>query len=183
MESIAFCLKTTQINSSVTITDYYNKIIDNVNGRIENNMANFTWRNVNLRNLLGKLYDEYDEFNICLISVSNGVRNGTTGDNTSQYQVIMSGLNFLSSQNINNNSLTIGIFKQNIGGAVGDSVTIDNNFFTFTKLNDIIDINIKLLLLLTNDFITITNASKMVNHYIFNFIIQPCKKTNRKYLF
>jgi hypothetical protein len=36
------------------------------------NVSPFTWKNINLRTLLGTMYDKYDLFNLNLLQVSNG---------------------------------------------------------------------------------------------------------------
>lgn len=178
METISFCLKTNQIYSSTNLYDYYNRIIDNSQGIIKNSMCDITWRNVNLINLLGKkLINEYSTFNISLVNISHGPRNGTTSETSNVYfSIIMSGLNFISSYDqINNQSINMGSVKMTNGASIGDSVNINSPFFTFNKLSDIIDINIKLILLSSDDYPSYNNVGKMVNHYIFSFIIQPCK--------
>ena len=45
----------------------------NISGiRADYNISPFTWKNINLRTLLGTMYDKYDLFNICLSAVCSG---------------------------------------------------------------------------------------------------------------
>ncbi len=61
-------------------------------------LTNFTWNNINLRTLLGHMYDKYDLFNICLANVtqSNGAGNfGATNDDII-VQIYLKGLPFIN---------------------------------------------------------------------------------------
>ena len=69
-ECVNLNLKTTQINSSTTHADYYNKTVTTNAGQVSNNRQSYTWNNVNMRCILGDMYDKYDRFNICLNNVS-----------------------------------------------------------------------------------------------------------------
>jgi hypothetical protein len=62
--------------------------------------TNFTWSNINLRSLLGSMYDTYDKFNICLNTIAtaqmtSGSIPGTTPDDRI-VQIYLSGLPFLN---------------------------------------------------------------------------------------
>lgn len=79
--------------------------------------TNITWRNLNLRTILGDMYDKYDTFNLCLNSVSSGLANNTfgvdLGDRT--VQLNLTGLPFINNTydaiRKNNTSVaTIGTF-------------------------------------------------------------------------
>ena len=69
-EVITFTLKTTSVDPSLVYTDYFGNTISNQNGIISNNRCNYTWYNINLRNILGNdIYEKYDKFNISLNTV------------------------------------------------------------------------------------------------------------------
>ena len=53
-ETATLILNTFDINPSQTAADYYNQTIDNQYGTITNNRCNITWKNINMRQLLGK---------------------------------------------------------------------------------------------------------------------------------
>jgi hypothetical protein len=61
--------------------------------------TSFTWNNINLRMLLGSMYDQYDYFNISLISISSSLTQalavGATADDKMVF-VKMSGLPFIN---------------------------------------------------------------------------------------
>ena len=68
-ETATLILNTFDINPSQTAADYYNKTIDNQYGRISHNRALITWKNINMRQLLGEMYDRYETFNMYLYQV------------------------------------------------------------------------------------------------------------------
>ena len=61
MESETACLilNTFDISTSTTVTDYKDKTIDNQYGTIDNNRCTITWKNVDMRRVLGVIYDKY----------------------------------------------------------------------------------------------------------------------------
>ena len=61
-ETATLVLNTFDISSSFDVDAYYNTTIDNQYGTISNNRCNLTWKNINLRNLLGTIYDKYETF-------------------------------------------------------------------------------------------------------------------------
>ena len=186
-ESINFVLKTTTISSSLFASDFYNKTVDNVNGTIFN-MTNFTWKNVNLRNLLSDLYDKYDSFNIQLISVTHSPRGGTASSNSNVLvQIKMSGLPWYTSYDqstkMNTGTINLATCKFLTTASVGDSIQFNNNiYYTFNKLYDTTNINIQLHQLDTDALIVYTSNAMVPMHYIFQFSITGCKPTLRENL-
>ena len=69
-EIATLILNTLDINTDITAATYYNQTIDNQFGTILNNRCNLTWKNINLKNLLGVLYDRYETFNLYLYQIS-----------------------------------------------------------------------------------------------------------------
>ena len=67
--SIRLVLKTSDlwVNSTTAI------------GQCDQFRTTFTWFNINLRILMGDLYEQYDYFNLSLISVSSSLCNGGAG--------------------------------------------------------------------------------------------------------
>ena len=66
-------LRSTDILSTNTNTTYYGQTISNQVGIVSNNRDNMVWNNVNMRQLLGPIYDKYERFNISLVSAYVGV--------------------------------------------------------------------------------------------------------------
>ncbi len=73
--------------------------INNINTQI-------TWNNINLKTILGPMYEKYDKFNIELVSISQPITADIFGvdDNDSNVLIQMSGLPFVN----NNYSLLTG---------------------------------------------------------------------------
>ena len=79
--------------SDLTIDSTTNK------GTMDQRGTTFTWSNVNLRALLGDLYDEYDYFNLYLNTIASSLANANAGagtDNDRLVYVKMSGLPFIN---------------------------------------------------------------------------------------
>lgn len=66
-------LRTTDILSTNTNATYYGTTQETNSGIISNNRDNMTWKNVNMRQVLGTLYDKYERFNISLVQATVGV--------------------------------------------------------------------------------------------------------------
>ena len=46
-------------------------VLNSVNASSTNSIkTSFTWANINLRSLLGDMYDRYDRFNLCLNTIA-----------------------------------------------------------------------------------------------------------------
>jgi len=112
-------------------------------------MSSMTWKNINLRDILGDMYNKYEYFNICLNTVSTSIANlidaNTDARNVS---IRLSGLNFInqgySSKSLNNNSDTtvIGAFNFVPSSAVTKEY-YGSNMASFRKSSDIVDIKIE----------------------------------------
>ena len=117
--------------------------------------TDFTWYNINLRMLLGDLYDQYDFFNMSLISVSlsrcNALDPATADDNDYEnrnVQIKMSGLPFMNqtySQTTRNNIgfATIGVLNiPTTAITTNQFYNNTSNVITFRKDQDLCTINI-----------------------------------------
>ena len=113
-ETATLILSTFDISSSTTASVYYNKTVDNQYGTCANNRCTLTWKNINMRQVLGRMYDTYETFNIYLYQISQSGSTGTA--TTAQFSLIdvrISGFQFLnhtyntvSRNNTNNAYLT-----------------------------------------------------------------------------
>jgi len=177
-ENISLCLKTTQINASSTFADYYNKTVSTSSGKIENNRTTYTWYNVNLRNLLGPIYNKYNKFNISLNNIGTGIQSGTAVlySYERQLQVKMSGLQWLSSYNQatqnNDSNKVIKLIQLSSTASGSDSLQFNEEFFTFLKGSDIVDIVINLHTIDYDTNASPTASQYLLPHMIFNFNIQ-----------
>lgn len=148
---------------------------------LNNNNTNWTWTNINLRHLLGDMYDNYERFNLILECVSQGQAYGTDNQATQlanssedlRVMINITGLPFCN----NYNTLTkiptnvVRCAQLTIAKA-NTSITYFNQHFcaTFTKSQDLANINIFLTRSSDNQPIW-TGANSIYPHLTFNFQI------------
>ena len=127
-------------------------------GSTDTYMRTLTWNNINIRQVLGSMYDRYDKFNICLNNVSSGYGDVATTTNPEDRNVVikMSGLNFLnntydSSKLHMTGAAVLGTMQFNVGAtAVGATVVnttstqyfYAGNYITFGKSADTVNLTI-----------------------------------------
>jgi hypothetical protein len=107
--SLRLVLKTSDLTANST-TDI---------GQCDQYKTTFTWFNINLRNLLGDLYNQYDYFNLSLISLSSSAANAGAGAGSVDDRLVyvkLGGLPFVGqnyNQRTGNNGglVTIGTFQ------------------------------------------------------------------------
>lgn len=76
--SVRLVLKTSDLTANST-TDI---------GQCDQYRTTFTWFNINLRNLLGDLYNQYDYFNMSLISLSSSVGSAASGAGSTEDRLV-----------------------------------------------------------------------------------------------
>ena len=111
--------------------------------------SSMTWKNVNLRTLLGDMYDDYDIFNLCFISFSTTIPITAITDlshNNLQLCIELSGLPFINQTynpvtGHNGTKKTIGCVTFNESYDVA-KVFFSDHITTFGKNSDICDITI-----------------------------------------
>jgi hypothetical protein len=108
-----------------------------------------TWNNINLRTLLGDMYDKYDLFNICLNTITTSTSAANTGASNDDRNVIikLSGLPFVNQtysvkQGCNTNICPIASF-QFISNATSTQLFYSNNAFTFGKSQQLCNLTIQ----------------------------------------
>jgi len=126
-------------------------------GTADTNGVTLTWNNINLRVLLGDIYDQYDRFNLNLNTIatsqanSNGI--GTAADDRSCY-VTIAGLPWINntySQKSNSNTTETVIASCYFAASgVTTQYFYGNNTTTFIKNQDICNITITLKKILDN---------------------------------
>jgi hypothetical protein len=133
-------LKTTDLTTNVTNT-LNGTIFSSQYGSFNNKLSSFTWNNINLRTLLGDMYDMFDEFNLCLNTISTAQCSSidTISDNKNVY-IKLSGLPWLNQtynvKTINNgNTTNIATFNFTAENAA-TQYYYSNNIATFGKSQD-----------------------------------------------
>ena len=180
-ENISLTLKTTQINSSLTYADYaLDAVVSTSTGQISKNRTCYIWYNVNIRNLLDPIYNKYNKFNISLNNVITSTQGSAVITDAKkddrQLQVKMSGLQWLSSYNQtyqrNDPNKVIKLIQLSTLAYGTDSFHFTEQYHTFLKGSEIVDITINLHNVSTDTNTTTNNATTLLGHMIFNFNIQ-----------
>ena len=151
VKTASLVLKTSDITTSpdfiYNFTDYTGE-----RGSINKSLSSITWNNINLRQILGDMYDEFDEFNLVLkqvtTSYSNNRYDGSASDSRSIYFKI-SGLPFINNSyqvitQHNNNTANIGtLFCPNNFSST--FIYRDASQLTFGKVSSVCDITIEMM--------------------------------------
>ena len=124
----------------------------------------FTWTNINLRTLLGDMFDKYDRFLLLLQNITNASPTLAPGTSTNDkaFLINMSGLSFINSnyvQKFQSNTGSVIICPYIVSGTNAQS-QLYNNFAvaTFIKQNDIVNITINYTRIDTDAAVATTNA-------------------------
>ena len=146
--------------------------------------TSFTWNNINLRMLLGDMYDQYDYFNISLISISSSLTQalalGATADDKLVF-VKMSGLPFINQtfqQSTGNNGTFAYVSTLSIPLTALTATQFYNNLgnvCTFNKDQDLCNINISFFRVL-DDTRPALNAGNINPQFSFIFVITGINK-------
>jgi hypothetical protein len=141
-EKAALVLKTNDLTTNSTTTI----------GSCDQFKTNMTWNNINLRTLLGSMYDNYEKFNICLNAISTAyvqTANPGADPDDSLVQINLGGLPFLNqtydvARGCNTNNCVIAIF--NFPEAVNTFEMMyfndTTNVATFDKRQNMVNINV-----------------------------------------
>ena len=152
-------------------------------GQCDQYRQNFTWFNINLRTLLGDQYDQYDYFNMSLVSMSCAqASSAAQGDvNDKIVYVKMSGLPFINQtydqKRGNNGSVTTLTIFQIPTTAAATTLQYNNstvNVLTFNKTQDLCNLNIFLTRVIDDAKSAITMAFPQ---FVFIFTITGVEKS------
>ena len=139
----------------------------------------YVWENINLRNLMGNMYDKYEKFNLCLTSISSTTAGATLGTLLEDTMVAanISGLPFINqtyNTETGNNTNTATLTTFQFPRTTGLNLYFYNNIFlTFGKAQDLCNITIQLL---KNGNYTVPLSSPVVYPhctFIFNIVGIP----------
>ena len=125
-------------------------VLKSCDGISDATRINITWNNINLRTLLGDMYDQFDMFNLCLNTVSHA-SSELTGLNTDidQRNVILnlSGLPWINnsyntSYLSNTSSTVLGTFLFLIDFDVQNQYFNSSNYITFGKNQELVNLTL-----------------------------------------
>ena len=183
MESETACLilNTYDISTSTTATVFKDATIDNQYGTITNNRCTLTWKNVDMRRVLGVLYDKYETFNMYLYQINQSQGFGASATCTANQQLVnirISGLQFLnngyntiSRNNTNTAFLTSYVLNltSNANTSLGTVTPMFNpTIITFGKSADRVDITIDMKCT-HNQAYPVTAAAMSFGTFVFMF--------------
>jgi hypothetical protein len=125
-------------------------VLSTNNGTSNTARTSITWNNINMRALLGDMYDKYDMFNLCLNTVATAVsaNNFSASANDQQVMIRISGIPFINNTynvgttyNTNTQYVAIGTFTF-ANNAYATQYFYGSNIATFGKNQDICSITI-----------------------------------------
>ena len=122
----------------------------NLYGTGNSTLSSFTWTNINLRILLGDMFDKYDRFLLLLQNISHSLSAAIATTDDRSILINMSGLSFVNStynQKLQSNSGALIVCPFIFLSVAGVQSQIYNNLAvsTFIKQNDIANISINYL--------------------------------------
>lgn len=128
---------------------YYGSQYNSSRGSCNGKLSSFTWNNINLRTLLGDMYDDYDKFNICLNSITTANANPIIDSSVDVRTVAIkiSGLPFVNQtynvkNGCNSNSTVIATFNF-LQNQSTTQYYYSNNIATFGKNQELCNITIE----------------------------------------
>ena len=133
--------------------------------------TSFTWTNINLRTLLGDMFDKYDRYLLLLQNISQSLAGAIATSDDKAILINMSGLSFVNStyiQKLQSNSGAL-IVCPFIFVASNVQSQLYNNFAvsTFIKQNDIVNISINYTKIKDDSATTVTYPHMC---FIFNIV-------------
>jgi hypothetical protein len=163
-------------------------VLNSVNASSINSMrSSITWNNINLRNLLGDMYDKYDRFNIALNTIATAYTAlSLSGTTNSQVLIRLSGLPWVncnynvSSTGINANNIYTIITSFKFSSSTPQEPLTQyyyESLATFSKNSDITSITIDYLRLVDLSIPDTTNTYPQVS-FIFDIYGIDDYKTN-----
>ena len=126
-------------------------------GVVNNYGTNYTWKNINLRTVLGPMYDKYDVFNLTLKYIASSQPPAALTVDGSNVIINISGLPFLNqtylqSHNCNTNTAVLGTYNYPATAKLTSNTCFySSNYLTFGKNQEMVNINIFLTYVLNGN--------------------------------
>ena len=154
-ETTTLILNTFDISTSTTTGDFYDVTVDNQYGTIANNRCNLTWKNINVRRVLGEMYDKYETFNMYLYQINQSAAFSSLPPSTNNQLLVdvrIKGLQFLnntynvkSCNKTNLAYLTSYVLNNTASDGLGTITPLYNPIvLTFGKNAECVDITIEM---------------------------------------
>ena len=149
--------------------------IDEINTGVSN-LTNsiLLWRNINLRTVLGDMYDKYDLFNLTVKYIGSGKLNPVF-DNIDNSNIIINinGLPFINqtynhSRFCNTSNAVLGLYTiPNTLNSVSSQCFYSSNYLTFGKNQELVNINIYFTRIVDNDPPPVSIANCSYPEFVF----------------
>ena len=155
-------------------------------GTVDQYRTTYTWNNINLRTVLGDLYDKFDTFNLCLNTVTSSVASGTLGTTDDDRSVIikLSGLPFINQtysvkQGCNTNTCSICSYNFTKNQS-NYQFFYSNNCYTFGKSANTVNLTIQYGTVLA-DALPATTVAFPQLVFLFDIVgVEPSAATTQK---
>jgi len=155
-------------------------------GAVDQYRTTCTWNNINLRTVLGDMYDKFDTFNLCLNTVASSNVDAALGTALDDINVIikMSGLPFINQtysvkQGCNTSSCAICSFKF-IRTTATTQYFYSNNCYTFGKNVNTVNLTLQYGTVLA-DALPATAVAFPQMVYMFDIVgVEPSKATTQQ---
>lgn len=135
----------------------------------------FLWSNINLRVILGDMWDKYDYFNIIPVEIASSTSSSLVTVANNSVNVVMTGLPWLNNgyfqpAGVNSNKVTIATY-QFVNSAITNKMFSGYNKFTFSKTQE--QCNISIYYEVINDgTLASTKAGTVYPAMTFTFMIE-----------
>jgi hypothetical protein len=146
--------------------------------------TNMTWSNINLRTLLGAVYDKYDTFALVPVSFQSAVAGATIGatNDDRTVSINIAGLPFInnnynSATKTNQNSAVIYTTRFIVSASIAS--TMGGTVLTFAKNQELVNLNIFYQRISVNAGSYNVTTTLAFPHMIFVFNIYGITKSNR----
>jgi len=152
-------------------------------GSCNRQLSSLTWNNINLRTLLGDMYNDYDIFNLCLNTISTSLAPAQI-DANNEFKAVsikISGLPFINQtynvkNGCNGNSTIISTFNFIDSQAITQSY-YSNNIATFGKSQEQCSITIEYYKIIDDNLASPLNAYPNAV-FVFDIFGIPKDKSN-----
>ena len=143
----------------------------------------FTFRNVNIRNIIGEMWNRYDKFSIRMIST---LYNGVVANSGSQAYMIQNNMKGFDWINCYDEKYGTGQTYMPVGFVKGSNtpvynIPVNNQYcFNFRKGKEVIDIEMNITNLGTNGGTGTPTAITSMPDQNYTFIIQPAENNQNE---
>jgi hypothetical protein len=134
--------------------------------------SNVTWSNINLKALLGSMYNKYSKFKICLTSYGNYNGNAIAVNTDRYLQVYFSGFNWINQgymYSVNGNTNSAMITTIDVAGTAGRSINYSSDVGNVFYMNNQSSVDLTITFARISD--NVLNNAQNYGNSVFAFVI------------